>query len=107
MTDLALVRRPFNGLTPKQAELLDLLAEECAEVIQIVSKIKRHGLHSFHPRDPSVDNVSLLHHELGDVLAAQQLLEAIGIVISARLPLLAVEKRERLKATLHHLNDER
>ena len=33
----------FNGLTPAEDERLAMLAEECAEVIKIVSKIQRHG----------------------------------------------------------------
>ena len=42
----------FNKLTPAEDERLAMLAEECAEVIQIVSKIQRHGYDSWHPDDP-------------------------------------------------------
>ncbi len=41
----------FNRLTPAEAERLAMLAEEAAEVIQIVGKILRHGYASYHPDD--------------------------------------------------------
>ena len=37
-------------LTNAQKERLDLLQEECAEIIQAVSKIKRFGFEGKHPR---------------------------------------------------------
>ncbi len=57
----------FNQLTPAQAERLAMLAEECAEVIQIVGKILRHGYESHHPDDPKTTNLHLLIKELSDV----------------------------------------
>lgn len=57
----------FNDLTPGEAERLAMLAEECAEVIQIVGKILRHGYDSYHPDDPSTSNRRLLAKELMDV----------------------------------------
>lgn len=65
----------FNGLTPAEAERLALLAEECAEVIQVVTKILRHGYESANPFDPAkVPNRALLASEYGHVHAAVQLL---------------------------------
>ena len=58
---------PFNQLTPDEAERLAMLAEECAEVIQMVGKILRHGLDSYHPSDPVVSNRLLLTRELVDL----------------------------------------
>lgn len=61
----------FNGLTPAEAESLALLAEEAAEVVQIVAKILRHGLQSYHPDYPTgPDNHDMLLQELGDLEAA-------------------------------------
>jgi hypothetical protein len=48
-------------------ERLAMLAEECAEVIQVVGKILRHGYDSYHPDDPSVTNRELLAKELQDI----------------------------------------
>lgn len=60
----------------KEIELLGLLQEECAEVIQIASKIRRFGEESKNPYDPSGHtNRTLLEHELGDVRLIVQLLE--------------------------------
>lgn len=47
---------------------LDLLQEECAEVIQAISKIKRFGWDNTHPTG-GIDNRAKLNQELGHVLA--------------------------------------
>jgi NTP pyrophosphatase (non-canonical NTP hydrolase) len=53
----------------KIQEALDLIQEECAEIIQIISKIRRFGFSSYNPYDPSGDtNLELLHDEIGDFL---------------------------------------
>lgn len=59
----------FNGLTPAEAERLAILFEECAEVIQVVGKILRHGYESVHPNG-GMNNRRLLEEELGHVEAA-------------------------------------
>lgn len=64
----------FNNLTPAQAERFDMLAEECAEVIQACMKIKRHGMKSYHP-DTGVGNMTSLMKEIWDVQAVAR---AIG-----------------------------
>ncbi len=62
---------PFNKLTSAQAERLDLIQEECAEVIHIIAKIKRHGYDSFNPTvEGCPGNRKLLAIELGHLTAA-------------------------------------
>lgn len=61
----------FNQLTPAEAERLAMLAEEAAEVIQIVGKILRHGYDSYHPETPDVTNRDLLGQELIDLAAVE------------------------------------
>jgi NTP pyrophosphatase (non-canonical NTP hydrolase) len=56
----------FNKLTPAEDERLTMLAEECAEVIQAVTKIQRHGYDSHHP-DGGPDNRDNLQRELTDM----------------------------------------
>lgn len=73
----------FNNLTPKQAELLAMLAEECGEVVQIVGKILRHGLTSFHPDNPPESNRELLAKELDDVIAVHAMLVGSGTIRKA------------------------
>jgi NTP pyrophosphatase (non-canonical NTP hydrolase) len=59
----------FNNLTPAEAERLAMLAEECAEVIQVIGKIQRHGYESDNPLFPGTTNRKLLGKELTDVSA--------------------------------------
>lgn len=56
------------SLTPAQAERLEMLAEEAAEVIQVVTKILRRGYASYHPDDPARSpNSRELERELADL----------------------------------------
>ena len=65
----------------KDLELLSLLQEECAEIIQAVSKIRRFGLNSFNPYDPKkIDNQSLFEHEVGDAHLIADILEERGVI---------------------------
>ncbi len=65
----------FHNLTPSELERLSLLAEECAETIQIIMKIQRHGYESYHPDDNlKTPNRALLEKELGHIAAAKKLL---------------------------------
>lgn len=79
----------FNKLTPAEAERLAMLAEECAEVIQVVGKILRHGYDSYHPDQPSVSNRDLLAKESTEVVAilnAMKRHELIDYNITSPLP---------------------
>ena len=67
-------------LSNTELELLGILQEECAEVIQIISKIRRFGLQSFNPYiEDARTNEVLLMQELGDVLAIITMLQDYGI----------------------------
>jgi NTP pyrophosphatase (non-canonical NTP hydrolase) len=96
----------FNKLTPSEAELLALLAEECAEVIQAVGKTLRHGLESRAP--PTSDgrwrdtNRVWLCQEMGDVRAAMILLCDAGIVEKQSVHDFADSKLARVGKFLHH-----
>lgn len=57
-------------------EILDILIEECSEVIQAASKVKRFGESDYHPDDPSKEtNASKLYGEISDLNAMIRLLE--------------------------------
>lgn len=65
----------MTQLTPYQMELLGILQEECAEVIQIISKIRRFGIDSYNPTDPNVTNMDLLNLEIADVQALIEMIK--------------------------------
>ena len=52
-------------MNSKEKEVMDILQEECAEVIQAVSKISRFGLDNLKPGKPKT-NRDHLEEELGD-----------------------------------------
>jgi NTP pyrophosphatase (non-canonical NTP hydrolase) len=59
-------------VTPRQQELLDLLQEEAAEVIQAVSKVRRFG--------ETATNMGNLHTEIGDFMGVFKEIVAEGII---------------------------
>lgn len=93
----------FNKLKVGEDERLSLLAEECAEVIQIIQKIQRHGYQSSNPYDPkNKTNRYLLEEELGHVYLAIGLMcskEDISreVIIHAKQ-----DKKMRINKYLHH-----
>ncbi len=68
-----------SNLKPKQEEILRILQEECAEVIQAVSKICRFGIDSDYT---GTSNREHLTQELGDLQAMINLAVSNGIVTS-------------------------
>jgi hypothetical protein len=91
----------FNKLTPAQAEALALLAEECAEVVQAVTKILRHGLDSEHPHSGD-NNRETLNEEIGDVQAAIEICRAQDVTDSAAILNAKFSKLLRVGRYLHH-----
>lgn len=60
--------------------LLDVVAEECAEIQQAVSKILRFGPRSFHPNNPVVSNSEQMLVEYYQLEAMIAMLLDFGIV---------------------------
>lgn len=103
--------KPFNGLTPAQAERLAILAEEAGEIVQAVGKILRHGYESYNPDgDIRVSNRESLERELGDLSAAAQLMAGAGDIRAPVVDMWRGRKLARLTAPaqqyLHHQRDE-
>jgi len=73
-------------------ECLNILQEECAEVIQAASKIKRFGILNRKEGD-ELNNLQNLEMELGDVLALIDLVRNAGLGIT----LDGLEKAKKLK----------
>jgi len=75
---------------------MDILQEECAEVIQAVSKISRFGLDNFKPGKPKT-NRQHLEEELGDMITMIDILHNMDIVSWTNIDRAAEAKREKLK----------
>ena len=77
-------------------EALDILQEECAEVIVEVSKCRRFGLDSVHYKT-GLKHDTMLENEIGDVLALVDILLEEGVVKQDSLTLAKLAKKEKLK----------
>ena len=80
----------------KQKEALDILQEECAEVIVAVSKISRFGIDNHKPNKP-LTNRQHLAEELGDLQAMIEIMYELDIVYPSEVKQYAEAKREKLK----------
>lgn len=79
----------FNELDPNVHEILVILGEEAAEVIQETSKTIRFGLDK--------KRLNNLEKEIGDLLAMIDLLESHGVIDSNRLDAAKHAKIVKLK----------
>ena len=95
LCDHRLVPRP-EWQHPQPLLRLDILQEECAEVIQAVSKISRFGLDNFKPGKPKT-NREHLEEELGDMMAMIDILHSMDIVSYANIERAQAAKIEKLK----------
>lgn len=94
-------------VTPRINEYLGILQEECAEVIQIVSKINRFGLYSVNPYEgPNAKNNRVqLADEVGDIYAMILKLEEKGLFTRQQLEERAAYKHEKLQRYLRTNDD--
>lgn len=80
----------------KENEIMDILQEECAEVIQAVSKIRRFGINEIHLK-LGKSNKENLTEEVGDLLCMIDLLIQSGIVDDNAVYVARAAKEEKLK----------
>lgn len=94
----------FNSLTPRESELISMLAEEAAEIVQICMKIQRHGMYSYHPDDEKkIGNIFLLEEEITDFLAVRRMMLASGYLSDNRHQIQdTIDKKMRY---MHHFGD--
>ncbi len=97
----------YNGLTPAETERLDIMQEECAEIIQAISKIKRHGYESFNPFDTDrTTNRSSLSKEIGHLAFALRLArchgDINGNINGNEIEAGGQEKEDTISQWLHH-----
>jgi NTP pyrophosphatase (non-canonical NTP hydrolase) len=80
----------------KTKEILNILQEECAEVIQAVSKCDRFGIDNFKPGKPKT-NREHLADELGDLQAMINLCVKFNLVTNEQISIAADNKIAKLK----------
>jgi NTP pyrophosphatase (non-canonical NTP hydrolase) len=78
----------------KIPEILDILQEECAEVIQAISKIRRFGIDNTY-KDGGTQREHLVQ-ELGDVTLLIELLHAHQLFTDKELHAAQVRKSQKL-----------
>lgn len=83
-------------MNSKQEEILNITQEECGELIQIISKVRRFGIDEYHLKD-GVPNRQRLAEEIGDVACMIQLLVEFGIVDVEAVETAMQKKVEKLK----------
>ncbi len=83
-----------HELTDKQKEYLLILAEECSEVIKVITKTFRFGLDSKNPYIPdSPTNKEELIQEIGDVMAMVELLKDSALELTEDSLKIAKQKK--------------
>jgi len=83
-------------IDPQISETLTILQEECAEVIQTISKVFRFGFSDCYPDNGAPNNVKL-ECEIGDTLAMIDILIEKGVVNSLSVNEAKLAKRQKLK----------
>jgi len=83
-------------MNKKENEIMDILQEECAEVIQAVSKVRRFGIDNYKPGKPKT-NREHLEEELGDLLAMVDIMLEQDIVSWGNLEVTKKAKIEKLR----------
>ena len=80
----------------REREVMNILSEECAEVIQAISKCHRFGLDNLKPGKPKT-NCEHLEEEIGDLYAMIEILQELDVVSWTNIEQAAIVKREKLK----------
>lgn len=83
-------------MTNSEKEILSIAQEECAEVIQSISKIFRFGFDAKHP-EKTQDNRQHLEEEIGDLLCMINLMLEFGIIRENAVQKAEFAKYEKLK----------
>ena len=80
----------------RSTEILNIAQEECAELIQMISKVRRFGIDEYHLKD-GVPNRLRLAEEAGDVLCMILLMIEEGIISKEDVEQARSNKIEKLK----------
>lgn len=83
-------------MNKQQQEILDILQEECAEVIQLISKCRRFGLNNTHLKSGKL-NKECLTEEVGDLMCMIELAVSTNIITAESIKAAQNNKLEKLK----------
>ena len=86
---------PCPPPNPREREILTIIMEECAEVIQRASKALRFGLHEVQPKQGDT-NIDRLCDELGDLEEIVNLAISETLLRRSRIRNAAFAKRKKL-----------
>lgn len=88
-----------NGLTKAQEEMFQLTEEECAELIQAISKVRRHGMdsESVDGQTAAYHNRKNLHEEAADVIACIGVLCHNKLLDASEINAIAKQKLDRIR----------
>ena len=93
----------MSRLTASERERLEILAEECGEVVQAAMKVLRHGYDAYNPHEASpLDNRDRLEKEIGDVRAIVQMMVDADDLRMAQIVRWQKDKPGRMAPYLHH-----
>lgn len=96
VNSIELIIKPEIEINDRLREVMDISQEECAEVIQAISKIRRFGLNN-HKSGESQTNLEHLEEELGDMLAMIDILVEMKVIDTSALNAAKSAKIEKLK----------
>ena len=80
----------------KQKQIMLIAQEECAEVIQAISKVFRFGVDDIHPVTKK-SNKDSLEEEAGDLMCMLQLMMDKGVINETKVYEASIQKRIKLE----------
>ena len=83
-------------MNKQENEIMDILQEECAEVIQAVSKCRRFGIDEIHLK-LGKSNRENLTEEVGDLLCMVDLLVKFGVLDDNEVDIARAAKEDKLR----------
>lgn len=93
----------MNSMNDKVNEIYSITQEECAEVIQAISKVNRFGLDAMHNGRSNRDH---LEEEVGDLMCMIELLVEVGVLDLIAVAEAGSRKRAKLKQWSNIFKDE-